>query len=129
MRPFHVYLYGRDGGPLGASFDEAAERLRAVEHLLFEPDGSFASAAPGKAGKIERVVGTLYDANGRIQYVDLQGDCGLTHWQRIIRAIDPTLTNQRDAVVVLVLPEHARKNLHEFEQSSFAVSTRHGDHG
>lgn len=112
MTPFHIHLHGPGGGPIGGRFEAAAERLQKMDRLVFEPDGSFAWADRASGAE---VTGIVYDAAGRIQYVELRGRLPMGSWRAIVAAIDPAM---RPDAVVVVLPGGGRKNLQEFERSS-----------
>ncbi|MFG0260802.1 MAG: hypothetical protein ACF788_00175 [Novipirellula sp. JB048] len=114
MKRFHVYLYGADGNALRSSFEQAASRLERLPKLYFEADGSFVWC-PAAA---EQVDGMLYDAHGRLQYVDLQGQCSLETWKRLMAAI---VGGPAEDCVVMVIPTRELKNLPIFEQSTWYV--------
>ncbi len=109
MTPFHLYLYGPEKGPIDTSFEAAAERLERLELLHFEPDGSFVWTRD--SGK-QQIDGMLYDAAGRLQYVELQGKCALPTWQRMVTAIRGALS---DDLVVMLLPQRQLQDLQTFE--------------
>lgn len=112
MSPFAIYLYGPQLSPLPSRFDEAAERLRGLDRLHFEMDGSFVWR--GTAGEDRwQLDGMIYDSGDRIQYVDLKGECPGEAWHRLreIFAGGP-----RAAISVLRLPEQRRISGEEFEE-------------
>lgn len=113
MIPFHIYLYGPDGGPLPSSFEGAAARLERIDRLFIEPDGSLVWTCDSPRQQVD---GVIYDAADRIQYVDLQGCCTLASWRTLLAALAPEL-GQR--AVVLSLPDRRRQFLQAFETSTF----------
>lgn len=110
---FHVYLYGEDRGPIGSSFEEAAERLAGFERLYFEPDGSFVWSG---SLSHEQLDGMVYDAAEQIRYVDLQGACSLGTWRRVLEAICPGLSR---SATVLRIPDREWNDLQAFEEVTF----------
>ncbi len=110
IQRFHIYLYGPEQAALRASFEEASTRLQLLPRLYFELDGSFVwSAAQG-----EQIEGMLYDANERLQYVDLQGQCSRESWNAVLHAI---VGSSASDCIVMVIPTRSLKNLPTFEQS------------
>jgi hypothetical protein len=65
-RPFHVIVTSPPG--FAVSFEDVAGSLDRIDRLFIEPDGAFVWA--GDAWQID---GTLYDRDGRLQYVELKG--------------------------------------------------------
>ncbi len=108
MRPFAVYLYGSDGGPLPTSFEAAAARLQRLERCFFEPDGSFTWVIDAR--QRQQVDGMLYDAAGRLQYVDLKGTCSCAAWQRLVAQIAPAAS-----LTVLPVQQGGLQPLQRFE--------------
>lgn len=105
---FHLYLHGPDCGPLAVSFESAAQRLSAVAGLYFEPDGSF--VCNRDRGR-QQIFGMLYDAAGRLQYVECRGTADKSLLREITRAIDP---NESEWTVI-ALPKSEVQNLQSFE--------------
>lgn len=110
---FHVYLYGRERGALGISFEAASDALSEIDSLYFEPDGSLVWSDPP-----HQVFGMLYDAAGSLQYVELRGRCDLIHWRRLTNVF----LADRASASVLVLPQQELQDLQCFEQRSFDLS-------
>ena len=111
MHSFHVYLYAAGRAPLAASFEAAESRLKQLDNLYFEPDGSFVLSR--EMGR-EQVFGMLYDAAGQLQYCDLRGNCGIKTWEAVRTAI------LADAVAlheVLLLPAQELQDLQSFYDS------------
>ena len=109
MTEFHLYLYGPNKAPLPSSFEDAADRLQQLPRLYFEPDGSFVWALDG--GK-QQVFGMLYDAGGRLQYVELRGRCDASTWRTIVAAITP---DEPAGWQVVRLPGQQLQDLQDFE--------------
>ena len=109
MISFHLYLYGPDSGPLAASFETVESRLKQLDTLYFEPDGSFVLSR--EMGR-EQVFGMLYDAAGQLQYCDLRGNCGFKTWEVVRTAI---LGDDFAAHEVLLLPDQELQDLQRFE--------------
>ena len=117
MTPFHVYFYGRGGGPLNSSFEEAAERLQQLPRLYLEPDGSFVVT---RDRGTQRVTGMIYDAAGKIQYCELQGHCSHQLWLELRAALDgEPASDQRQ---LMRLPSQELQNLQSFEQALWPES-------
>lgn len=112
MQSFAVYLYGPGGGPLPTSFEAAAERLQQLERCYLEPDGSFTWVID--AGQRQQVDGMLYDAEGRLQYVDLKGTCGCPAWQRLVARIAPATP-----LTVLPVQQGGLQQLQVFERAQW----------
>ena len=109
MISFHLYLYGAGKRPLAASFETVESRLKQLDTLYFEPDGSFVfSREKGR----EQVFGMLYDAAGQLQYCDLRGNCGIHTWELVRTAI---LGNELAEHEVLLLPARELQDLQSFE--------------
>ena len=109
MNEFHVYLYGPAKGPIESSFESAEMRLTELPRLYFEPDGSFVWALD--QGR-QQVFGMIYDAAGRIQYIELRGSCEKVTWRQLIGAA--TGSHSTD-YLVLKLPEQRLQELQDFE--------------
>ena len=109
MNPFHLYLYGPQKGAIDSSFEAAESRLSALEWLHFEPDGSFVWIHD--EGQ-QQIYGMLYDADGQIQYGELQGKCRLATWRRLIDAIRGDSDQE---LFVMRLPERRMQDLQNFE--------------
>ncbi|TWU23058.1 hypothetical protein Pla52o_25920 [Novipirellula galeiformis] len=114
MKRFHVYFYGPDANALRSTFEQAASRLESLPKLFFELDGSFVWS-PDRSQQID---GMLYDAQDQIQYVDLQGQCSLESWRKLITAI---VGGPSEDCVVMVIPTRELKILPAFEQSIWGV--------
>ena len=112
MTPFHLYLYGPQRGPIATSFEAAQARLEGLPKMYFEPDGSFVWAR--RAGQ-ERVFGMIYDAEGMVQYCELQGQCSLETWRELCQAI---VGGAREGLEVLLLPGQTLQDLQSFEDIS-----------
>jgi len=128
VAPFHIHLYGpllSDGPqeppatastcPIESSFESAQGRLE--QHLpavLLEPDGSFAWAGPN-----HQVVGMIYDAAEKIQYIELRGRCAGRQLRRLIETLAGT--DAIDQFAVMVLPERQWKVFQSFEKTCFPV--------
>lgn len=124
LRDFHVHIYGPAAGemrnvgekPPGtssvpSSFEEALTRLeRDIPSVLLEPDGSLAWASPS-----HQVVGIIYDAGQRIQYVELRGHCSGDQIRHLIATIADT--KQIDEFAVMELPNRQWNNLQGFANS------------
>lgn len=76
--------------PMVVGFDEAIERLAAVERLYAEPDGSFVWACSHDGSPSGRrrwqVDGNAYDRDGRVLLVDLKGSCPPDDFDRLLAA-------------------------------------------
>ena len=105
MISFHLYLYGAGKGPLAASFETVESRLKQLDTIYFEPDGSFVLSR--ETGR-EQLFGMLYDAAGQLQYCDLRGNCGVHTWELVRTAI---LGDEVAEHEVLLLPDQELKDL------------------
>ncbi|TWU58086.1 hypothetical protein [Rubripirellula reticaptiva] len=123
IRPFHIYLYGNDRGPIPTSFEATASRLEALPLLYFEPDGSFVWCRD--RGE-QQIYGMLYDAAGQIQYCEIQGKCSLSTWIELRSAITGELATAGPVIGLqaMRLPEQELQELQSFEKSVWR-STAH----
>lgn len=87
--------------PFDVTFDEAGDRLSALPRMFFEPDGSFVWRGE-RDGETWQVDGNLYDGGGRLQYVDLKGECPPDEFDRMLTAIGWPATT-----IVIQLTRHA----------------------
>lgn len=108
LKTFHVYLYGPERGPLDSTFEAAQARLARLPQLCLEPDGSFVWTRQSGG---EQIFGMLYDAQGSIQYCDLQGHCLPDTWSELCAAICGRID---DRLEVLILPTRKLKDLQSF---------------
>jgi hypothetical protein len=111
MTPFHLYLYGPSRGPIETSFEEVEARLIRLPLLHFEPDGFFVWT---RCSGQQQVSGTIFDAQCKIQYCDLRGQCDHQMWQELCVAI---AGGPRDGLEVLLLPNRQLQDLQSFEKS------------
>ncbi|QDT02817.1 hypothetical protein K227x_11950 [Rubripirellula lacrimiformis] len=109
---FHVYLYGEQGQPIPASFEDASNRLQKLPLLHFEPDGSLVWA---RRGGRELMYGMLYDAAGQLQYCEIRGKCCLESWISLQIAI--TGVRMTEGLHVMRIPDQELQDLQVFEQS------------
>lgn len=76
--------------PLAIGFEDALERLAAIERLYVEPDGSFvwscSRGGDGERGHSWQVDGNAYDRVGRLLLVDLKGSCPPEEFDRLLAA-------------------------------------------
>jgi hypothetical protein len=109
--PFHVYLYGPDGGPLASRFEDVSDRLSQIDRLHMELDGSFVWVGPNW-----QLDGMIYDHADRIRYIDLKGHCDLQQWQAMIRWIaEPMGGGHADPLTVWVVHGQILHDLQSFE--------------
>lgn len=87
--------------PFDVTFDDAGDRLSALPRMFFEPDGSFVWRGE-RDGRTWQVDGNLYDGGGRLQYVDLKGECPSDEFDRILTALGWPATT-----IVIQLTRHA----------------------
>ncbi|MFM7520434.1 MAG: hypothetical protein ACKO9B_08195 [Planctomycetota bacterium] len=77
--------------PMEIRFDEALERLGALERLFVEPDGSFVWSSPrsgiSKPSFWWQVDGNAFERAGRVLLVDLKGSCPATEFDRVLTAL------------------------------------------
>lgn len=86
MPAFFIRLYGgspSDSEPLPVTFDEAVERLSALDRMFVEPDGSFVwrGVEGDEAWQIE---GQLVDGGLSLAHVELKGSASVACLQRFI---------------------------------------------
>lgn len=72
------------GLPMAIGFDEALDRLAALERMYAEPDGSFVWTS-GREGLSWQVDGNLFDKDGRVLLVDMKGNCPREAFDRLLR--------------------------------------------
>ncbi len=74
--------------PLSIGFDDALERLNALERMYAEPDGSFvwtSSRGVGDGGQAWwQVDGNAFEKAGRVLLVDLKGSCPAADLDRLL---------------------------------------------
>ena len=123
MTSFHIYLYGKDAGPLSVSFDEVTDQLAQLDRLFQEPDGSFVWSPqllrdrPTQVEeRPEQIFGMVYDAVDRVQYIELRGCCQIETWRRLIAAIEPQ--NGRE-MMVMCLQNRQMQDVQTFEESTW----------
>lgn len=109
MRSFAIHLQAADRQPLPVSFEAAEARLTALEQLYFEPDGSFLWR--GRQPTVWQIDGMLYDAAGRLQYIDLRGHCPQPQWRRLLDALVPG----GGPLTLIRLSDGGLQNLQQFE--------------
>ncbi len=113
MLSFHLYLYGPNHGPFSTSFEETAKRLERLTRMFFEQDGSFVWTPESD----QQIDGMLYDAQGKLQYVELKGICTLASWRVLLIAIGGDSQNG----VVMVIPTRELKDLPTFERAHWPL--------
>jgi hypothetical protein len=69
--------------PMAVGFDDAIERLSAIERLYAEPDGSIVWTSP-REGLHWQVDGNLFERDGRVLLVDLKGTCPPAEFDRLL---------------------------------------------
>jgi hypothetical protein len=87
MLHFHANLFA---SPREAAFactwEDAAERLQQLPRMLFEPDGSFVLSGNDETRRWQ-VDGHLFDFAGRLQRVELRGECPAAVYDELLRCI------------------------------------------
>jgi hypothetical protein len=84
--------------PFAVTFEQAAERLERLPRLYFEPDGSFVWVGEGRtradngesakpSHRPWQLDGQLQEAAGRVQHVELKGDCPAAEFQQLLTAL------------------------------------------
>jgi hypothetical protein len=76
--------------PLPASFEEAGAALAALPRMFFEPDGSFVwrgAGEPHAGGGGWQVDGVLYDRDGRVLFVEMNGACPAVQLDRLLACL------------------------------------------
>ena len=78
----------RDGSltPLAVSFEEVAALLAPLPRMFIEPDGSFVWTSGGR-DPAWQLDGVLYDAAGRLMYVELKGSCPVGQFDQLLAAL------------------------------------------
>ena len=71
--------------PMAVTFDDAFERLAALERMYAEPDGSFVWTSP-REGRSWQVDGNAFERDGRVLLVDLKGSCPEAAFDRLLTA-------------------------------------------
>jgi len=71
--------------PMAADFDESFDRLRALDRMFVEPDGSFVWTSP-REGVSWQVDGNAFEKEGRVLLVDLKGSCPADAFDRLLGA-------------------------------------------
>jgi hypothetical protein len=73
--------------PMAVGFDDAIDRLSAIERLYAEPDGSIVWTSP-REGLRWQVDGNLFERDGRVLLVDLKGTCPPAEFDRLLAVFD-----------------------------------------
>jgi len=71
--------------PIAMPFDDAMQRLSALERMFVEPDGSFVWVSP-REGPSWQVDGNAFERDGRVQLVDLKWSCPPEAFDRLLAA-------------------------------------------
>ena len=66
------------------SFEDFVQSINRLPHGYAEGDGSFGLVGPGGAWKL---VGTLFEVDQKIHYVELMGSCPLDELQMLVEAL------------------------------------------
>jgi len=82
-------------GSFAVSFEDVFVALEAWPRMYIEPDGSFVcvgqeTLADGSSAAWQ-LDGHLYDRDGRLLYLELQGTCPRSTWEQILAACQVTL--------------------------------------
>ena len=72
---------------MAVGFDDAIDRLSAIERLYAEPDGSIVWTSP-REGLRWQVDGNLFERDGRVLLVDLKGTCPPAEFDRLLAVFD-----------------------------------------
>jgi hypothetical protein len=82
----HLQLSPQPGHRFAPSFEDLFERLAKFEGMFIEWDGSFVwrdrQHSPPK-----QMDGMIYDRDGSIVYIEVQGDFSLEQWMRLCRSM------------------------------------------
>jgi hypothetical protein len=109
--PFHVYIYGPQGGPINSRFEDVADRLSQVDRLHIELDGSFVWV-----GTNWQLDGMIYDHDDCIRYVDLKGHCAVQQWRTLLQWLaDPAETGQSSSFTIWAVHDRLLHDLQSFE--------------
>jgi hypothetical protein len=73
------------GSAMAVDFEDAFDRLRHLDRMFVEPDGSFVWASP-REGISWQVDGNAFEKNGRVLLVDLKGSCPADAFDRLLVA-------------------------------------------
>ena len=86
VRPLKVSSETLATAPFDCTFEEANDRLAALERMFCEPDGSFVwTSSQGEPPW--QVDGNLYDRDERLLFVDLKGTCPREQFDRLLTAL------------------------------------------
>src|SRR4029079_8432588 len=84
---FHVNVFAAPPvGSFARTWEEAAAELTQVPRMIFEPDGSFVVSGDTE-GRRWQVDGHLFDFDGRLQRVELHGDCPREDFDTLLQAL------------------------------------------
>ena len=76
--------------PFAVTFEECAAQLEKLQRMFVEPDGSFVWVSSSESGNSAQaqwqIDGNLFDRNGRLLLVDLQGTCDEAAFDRLLTA-------------------------------------------
>ena len=113
--------------PFPTTFEEFAEQVRDWRGLYFEMDGSFVWTGSHETdGRIWQLDGMLYDADGKIQYLELKGTCPRKDWLDLLHALTPsfppsTTSAQPSSVVAHLIQQEAWVPARDFPMELPAV--------
>ncbi|MEZ6086831.1 MAG: hypothetical protein R3C05_02115 [Pirellulaceae bacterium] len=99
--------------PLGGSFEEVCRQLEESDQVFVEPDGSFVYRCHQASFHVD---GMIYDADGRIQYIELKGTCFPSNWRTLLMMLgirDP------DTCAVQDIANGVVQSLEAFERERF----------
>jgi hypothetical protein len=81
-----VQIHPVPGQRLPQSFEGLAAALSNLPGMFFEMDGSFVWV-DHQSHPPRQMDAMVYDRDGRLEYVDVKGDCNLEQWQALCHAI------------------------------------------
>ncbi len=82
---FEFLLYGSNEGPFETDFESTLARLEMLPRMFVELDGSFVWKPNGE--RSWQIDGMIYDANQRVQYVDLKGHAPAAMWESLFEKL------------------------------------------
>jgi len=85
--------------PFAVTFEEVEDACRLVKRMFLEPDGAFVWSGE-ENGSRWQVDGHLYDRNGRLLFIELQGVCPPDRFRQFIRLLQ---SDDQQILVELVM--------------------------
>jgi len=124
-----VQIHPHPGCTLPQSFETLAELLIPLPGMVFEMDGSFVwvDHTPSKAFQPElrnQMDGMVYDREGKIQYIEVKGNCSRAQWFTLCEAVCNLADTRRSEVTTPDFDRfHSTIRIHRVDQGDWTIAT------